>query len=470
MVLRSRIAVLLGAVGLSVCAACSTTAATDPGAASPAAAGSTATSPTGSTAGSASLVPTGLPTATGEVGAASLQVPDANADAPFDQPRTVAIPAGWTMSVWARVEGARLAVWTPDGKLLVSRPESGDIVVLTPQGDGVPEQHTLVDGLTQPHGMTFVQNTLYVAESDQVRTYRYADGAVSDSTVIIPDLPDASTSELRGRYAHALKSVVVGADGSVYVSVGSTGNVTPEDRDADPQRATVLRWAPDTRTLSVFARGVRNGTGLAVDPDGAVWTAVNNRDQMPVPYHRDVDGDGSDDYGKVIASYVRDHPLEPVAKLSAGRDLGWPYCYPDPTGESDPEGTPSFTDRPFVPDIQTNADQSKLDCSTLPRIEQGLPAHSAPLGMVFTTLPAPFGTGAVIASHGSWNRTPPQSPNVSFFSWSKGELGAGTTLVGGFQNADGSRWGRVVGVAPGPDKSLYITDDEAGAVYRLTPG
>lgn len=62
----------------------------------------------------------------------------------------------------------------------------------------------------------------------------------------------------------------------------------------------------------MFARGVRNGTGLALDPDGAVWTAVNNRDQMPYPYHQDWNGDGSDDYGTVIGSYVDDHPLEPV--------------------------------------------------------------------------------------------------------------------------------------------------------------
>lgn len=84
------------------------------------------------------------------------------------------------MSVWARVSGARLAVWTPDGRLLVSRPGSGDIVILSPGGDGSPEQHTLVSGLTKPHGMAFVQNTLYVAESNQVDTFDYADGRLSE--------------------------------------------------------------------------------------------------------------------------------------------------------------------------------------------------------------------------------------------------------------------------------------------------
>ena len=413
----------------------------------------------------------GLPASIGSLREATLGVPDGERSAPFDVARTVSIPTGWTMSVWARVSGARLAVWTPDGRLLVSRPGSGDIVILTPRSDGSPEQHTLVSGLTKPHGMTFVQNTLYVAESNQVDTFDYADGQVSAPKVLIPGLPDGSLAELGGRYAHALKSVVVGQDGSVYVSVGSTGNLTPTDRSADPQRATILRWTPSSRQLTVFARGVRNGTGLALDPDGAVWTAVNNRDQMPYPYHRDWNGDGTDDYGTVLGSYVDDHPLEPVARLSAGRDLGWPYCDPDPSDPvGDPEAALHYRSRPFVNDPETNPDGAKLDCSTLPKIEQGLPAHSAPLGMVFTKLPAPYGTGAVIASHGSWNRTPPQQPFVSFFPWTQGKLGSGTTLVSGFQQPDGSRWGRVVGVAPGPDDALYITDDQAGAVYRLTPG
>lgn len=452
-----RMAAVVGALTLACCAACGTPVGS--------------TSPGRPSSGAASSSPVGLPMAIGKLSQTTLSVPAGERTEPFDQPRTVSIPTGWTMSVWARVKGARLTVWTPDGKLLVSRPGSGDIVVLTPHGDGPPDQQTLVGGLTEPHGMAFVQNTLYVAESNQVDTFDYADGRVGARKVIIPGLPDASLAELHGRYAHALKSVVVGTDGAVYVSVGSTGNLTPDDRQADPQRATILRWTPSNRQLSVFARGVRNGTGLALDPDGAVWTAVNNRDQMPYPYHRDWDGDGSDDYSKVIGSYVGDHPLEPVAKLSAGRDLGWPYCDPDlsdPAG--DPEAALRYGDRPFVDDPETNPAGAKLDCSVLPKIEQGLPAHSAPLGMVFAKLPAPYGTGAVIASHGSWNRTPPQQPFVSFFPWTQGKPGSGSTLVSGFQEPDGSRWGRVVGVAGGPDAALYITDDQAGAVYRLAPG
>ena len=205
--------------------------------------------------------------------------------APFDETRRLQAPPGWTVTVWARVPGARLLAWTPDERLLVSRPKSGDVVELVPgQGDAAPAQRTLVSGLNQPHGLAFTGNTLYVAESDQVDGFTYRAGAVSGKRVVVDGLPDAKSPELGGAYAHALKSVAIGKDGALYVSVGSTGNVSAEDRDANPERASILRVPPGGGKPAVFARGVRNGTGLAVDPDGGVWTAVNNRDNIEYPY------------------------------------------------------------------------------------------------------------------------------------------------------------------------------------------
>jgi glucose/arabinose dehydrogenase len=373
--------------------------------------------------------------------------------------------------VWARVPGARVLVGAPDGRLLVSRPGDGSVTALTPQTSGPPMQQTLVAGLRQPHGLAFDGSTLYVAESNQVDAYTYADGRLSGRRVVVADLPDSRSPELHGQYAHALKTLAVGRDGSLYIVVGSTGNISAEDRTASPQRAVVLRWSPATKQTEVFAHGIRNGTAIGVDPDGAVWTAVNNRDRMPYPYARDFDGDGSTDAGRVLQDYVDDHPLEPVAKLTAGRDLGWPYCDPDPSVEAGVKGSPlAFADRPFVNDPDTNPTGSALDCAALPRIEQGLPAHSAPLGLSFTTLPAPFGVGAVVTSHGSWNRTPPQPPSVTFFPFRDGRLGDAVPLVTGFQDADGSRWGRTVTAVRGPDAAVYVSDDSAGAIYRLTTG
>lgn len=388
--------------------------------------------------------------------------------APFDQDRHLQAPPGWTVTVWARVPGARLLAWTPDGRLLVSRPKSGDVVELVPgQGDAAPAQHTLVSGLNQPHGLAFEPGAtepgavkLFVAESDQVDSFTYQAGAVSDKQVVVDGLPDAKSPELHGAYAHALKSVTAGPDGALYVSIGSTGNISAEDREAGPQRAAILRVPPGGGEASVFARGVRNGTGLAVDPSGAVWTAVNNRDNIGYPHE-------GDDHGKVVQSYVNDHPLEPLAKLTQGRDLGWPYCNPDPDLNA---GDRAYTQRPFLRDVQTNADGSKLNCATLPPIEQGMGAHSAPLGLSFATSPGlagQYGPGALVGIHGSWNRNPPRAPEVSFFAWRDGTLGPQQTLLTGFQLDNGSRWGRPVMAVQGPDKALYVSDDLAGAVYRV---
>jgi len=413
-----------------------------------------------------------------------VRVPAGSSDAPFDRARRLQAPPGWTVDVWARVPGARLLAWTPDGRLLVSRPRSGDVVALAPGGDvptgtrtgaaptPTPTRRTLVDGLDQPHGLAFSGSTLYVAESNKVDAFTYASGAVSERRVVVDGLPDAKSPELRGAYAHALKSVAVGPDGALYVSVGSTGNISAEDRDADPQRAGILRVPPGGGAPAVFARGVRNGTGLAVDPDGAVWTAVNNRDNVEYPADADYDGDGEPDTGRVVPAYVNDHPLEPLARLQQGRDLGWPYCNPDPdVAPGRPDSPLAYSGRPFVRDVQTNPDGSKLDCATLPPVEQGLGAHSAPLGLSFATspgLPGGYGPGALVGVHGSWNRTPPRAPEVSFFAWRDGTLGPQQTLLTGFQDPDGSRWGRPVMAVQGPDRALYVSDDLAGVVYRVT--
>jgi glucose/arabinose dehydrogenase len=100
-----------------------------------------------------------------------------------------------------------------------------------------------------------------------------------------------------------------------------------------------------------------------------------------------------------------------------------------------------------------------------------MPAHAAPLGLSFAGgagLPG-LGAGALVGVHGSWNRQPPRAPEVTFFPWRGGTLGDGRTLLGGFQATDGSRWGRPVAAVRGPDGAVYISDDLAGAVYRLAP-
>ena len=174
----------------------------------------------------------------------------------------------------------------------------------------------------------------------------------------------------------------------------------------------------------------------------------------------------------MIPEYVRDHPVEPLAKLTPGRNLGWPYCNPDADVDPGVPGSPQdFSDVPFIRDVQTNPDGRLLDCAGLPPVEQALGGHSAPLGLSFVDggLPAQYAHGALVGVHGSWNASPPRPPEVSFFPWQNGELADQQTLVGGFQATNGSRWGRPVAAVIGPDQAVYITDDSAGAVYRLAP-
>ncbi len=291
-------------------------------------------------------------------------------------------------------------------------------------------------------------------------------------------LPDAKSDDLRGAYAHALKSVAVGDDGAVYVSVGSTGNISAEDRDADPQRATILRVPPGGGAAEVFARGVRNGTGLAVAPDGEVWTAVNNRDNVEYPYDRDDDGDGSSDLGDVVRAYVGDHPIEPLAHLTPGRDLGWPYCNPDPDVEPGVPGTAlDYSDRPFVRDVETNADGSKLDCATL---RPGRAGHGRALGAARPELRHRSRAARPVRRGRAGRRPRLLEPDAAAGAggvvlrlrcWTLGDgrMGDQQTLLTGFQSADGSRWGRPVAAVQGPDGAVYVSDDEAGAVYRLQP-
>ncbi|MBN9100990.1 MAG: dienelactone hydrolase family protein [Pseudonocardia sp.] len=322
-----------------------------------------------------------------------------------------------------------------------------------------------------PDARLQVVSALYAAGLTDLELHVYAGGDPAGMDDVEPGR-DAKSPDLRGAYAHALKSVAVGRDGAVYVSVGSTGNVSVGDLTASPPRASILRIPPGGGAPEPYAVGVRNGTGLAVAPDGAVWTAVNNRDNVAYPFDRPYGETSGSSFGKVIAAYVRDHPAEALAKLTPGRNLGWPYCNPDPDVQPGVAGSAQNpSDVAFTNDVQLNPGGGKLDCATLPPVEATLGGHSAPLGLSFVdgTLPGAYARGALVGVHGSWNASPPRAPEVSFFPWENGGLGRQQTLVGGFQAADGSRWGRPVAAVAGPDGAVYITDDQAGAVYRLVP-
>jgi glucose/arabinose dehydrogenase len=410
------------------------------------------------------------PSAVASSAATPIIVPAGEGGGALSTPRTLTMPAGWTARVWARVPDARMEAWTPEGDLLVSEPNDGRIVELRPDAAGTATMTTQLSGLTSPQGMAFARLdgkwVLYVAETDQIDRYLWGASGISGArTVIASRLPDLDPS---GDDDHRMKDVTVAADGTVYFNAGSSSNANPDDRTMSPQRAVIMAVQPDGTDLRVVERGVRNGEGLAVAPDGSVWTAVNERDNIPYPSHGAY-ATYSAAFGQVIRAYVNNHPPDEVAPVTAGRDLGWPYCDPD-QDDSSPAG--SLANVPLVPNSVTNPGGTKLDCAKLAPIEVGIPAHSAPLGTTFlegSKIPAPWSGGAVVAVHGSWDRQPTQSPAVLWLSWNaaKGTLTPAATLAGGFANADGSFWGRPVDAVPGPDGALYVSDDAAGAIYRL---
>ena len=366
------------------------------------------------------------------------------------------IPQGWSAEVWANVPKARLAAWTPDGKLLVSSAAAGKVVALTPTEDGqAPTASDLLTGLNSPQGLAFALNgkVLVVGEADRIVAYDYLDGAATNRRVLVDNLPTGG---------HGAKGIAVKGDG-VYYSLGSSGNRVPADRDADPERATVWRVSVYGTANSIVARGVRNGFALAIAPDKTLFAAVNQMDNQPYPFD-----DGTGNYGKEVRGYINENPVDQVSRLSQGTDLGWPFCVPDT------RDTPNLLNVPYVNDPAFNRAGQRLDCATLPPTMLGLPAHSAPLGLAFTEgtpLGGILGTGALITTHGSWNREKPRPPGVVFSPWDAAtrSLGVPVELVNGFQSEAGFRWGRSVTAIPGPDGSLYVTDDAAGLVYRVTP-
>ncbi|MFJ4220340.1 PQQ-dependent sugar dehydrogenase [Curtobacterium luteum] len=372
--------------------------------------------------------------------------------------RSLRVPTGWRAEVWADAPGARMAAWLPDGSMLLTTGDQGKLLRLEPRADGrAPAVDELATGLDDPQGIAVTEQdgaTLVVlGEGTRIDTWHYRDGRISDRSVLVDDLPTGG---------HGGKFVAV-HDGVVAYDIGSASNSDGSDRRDHPDRAVIRQVRLDGSDDTLLATGVRNGEGLGYAPDGTLFAAVNQADNQPYPFR-----DDTGQYGKRVQSYVDEHPNDQVTRIARGTELGWPFCQPDSRGKSD------LLDLGYVDDPTNNPDGKSLDCSTVSRTMVGLPAHSAPIGFVFThgsELPAGFGEGALITTHGSWNREPPRPPSVSYSAWDADArtLGQPRTIVEGFQDADGSRWGRSVDAVPGPDGSLYVTDDTAGLVYRFTP-
>jgi glucose/arabinose dehydrogenase len=396
-----------------------------------------------------------------------VQVPVGLRTVPFDVPRSLTIPKGFSIQVYARVPRARFLAVTPDGRLLVSRPSTGSITLLRPNGGGLPLATTFVSGMQKPHDMVFYQSAgvmyLYVAQSNKVvrAVYQNGDLTMRPRQTIVSGLPDAFSPGLGGQYGHELKNIALDPlTDRLYVSIGSTCNVLcVNDTKSNPVRASIYVYSSDGTGGRLFARGIRNAEGLALVPvRDILWAVVNNRDDIPYPFD-----DGTGNYGRVFPSFVDDHPPELFINVRDGGNYGWPFC------NSNPDTPSGFNNMPLDPDFDTTRNRT-VRCDTMTKAMKGIPAHSAPLGLTFaqrTRFPQYYRRGALVALHGSWNRSVARGPKVAYFSWDPLQRpGPQYDFVTGWVSG-GRYWGRPVDTAVDSTGALLISDDQSGTIYRV---
>ncbi len=395
-----------------------------------------------------------------------LEVPENLRQAPFNVDRFANIPPNFKLEVYARLSGARFMAVAPNGDLFVSKPDNGFIKVLRPgTGGQLPQEFDFASGLQKPHDIVFHeidgQQYVYIAEKNRIIRYKYTSGDKQGQgmEVIVDNLPDESLAELKGSYGHVLKNIALDSNHKLYVSIASTCNACIEDTQSNPKRGAVYVYNADGSGGRLFAEGLRNAEGLDFVPGtNNLWVTVNNRDNVAYPFE-----DATGNYGKVVQSYVDNNPPEEFAFVRDGGNYGWPFCNPDQRQGMD--------NMPFIKDVQLNADGA-VDCSGMDRISKGIQAHSAPLGLLFTQdtqIPDPYRYGALIALHGSWNRSKATGYKVIYFPWQGAAPGEQIDLVGGFLNSDSTQaYARPVDIAIDQSGNLFISDDAAHAIYKLS--
>ena len=300
------------------------------------------------------------------------------------------------------------------------------------KSDGTAESKSVfLTGLNSPFGMALIGNSLYVANTDAIVRYPYADGdpKITAPGVKVADLPAGEINH------HWTKSLVASPDGSkLYVSVGSNSNIAENGIGNETRRAAILVVDAASGQTRVFASGLRNANGLTWNPQsGALWAVVNERDEL-----------GSD----LVPDYM--------TSIKDGGFYGWPYSY-------------------YGQHIDTRVTPQKPDLvAAAIKPDYALGAHTASLGLSFYTgnaLPSRYANGAFIGQHGSWNRKPHNGYKVVFVPFRDGKpAGAIEDVVTGFLDANGNAMGRPVGVVVDKTGALLVADDVGNVVWRVTSG
>lgn len=357
------------------------------------------------------------------------------------------VPDGFSIKVFARLHpgggdffrGPRFMAFSPAGDLYLSLGRDNKVVMLPDRNHhGVADEVvTVADRLNAPQGLAFIDGKLYVANQDGVVVLQPNGQETIIGQQIISDLPSGG---------HTLKTVKLGPDGFLYVSVGSSCNVCNE---TEPLRASILRYTVEGKPAGALTTYGRH----APTP---IWASGlrNSQDYVwhPVTGEMYATNEGADMRSEQKGSAVNDDlPPEHLNVIKAGENYGWPHCWGDHVND------PNFpADANF--------------CAAMQAPVMTFPAHSTPIGLVFldkSGFPQEYRSDMLVALHGSWNRQQPSGYKIVRVHFEQNKPVTMSDFATGWLDASGA-WGRPVALAVSPrDGAIYVSDDRAGLVYRI---
>lgn len=337
----------------------------------------------------------------------------------------IKLPSGFKIEIFAnRVPNARSMALSPNGTLFVGSRTAGNVYALRDENhdNRADKGYVLTQGMNMPNGVAFKDGALYVAEVNRV--LRFDDIEKDLDHLPQPVVVNDSFSEDTW---HGWKFIRFGPDGKLYVPVGAPCNVC--ERLDDPRYASITRMNTDGSGLEVFAQGIRNTVGFDWDPrTKELWFTDNGRDML----------------GDDLPPDELNHAPQP------GMHFGFPYCHGK--NISDPEFG------------------KKHSCAEFNPAAQELGAHVAALGMRFYTgdmFPPEYRNQIFIAQHGSWNRSKKVGYRIMLVRLEGGKPVSYEVFAEGWKQGE-NVWGRPVDIQQMPDGSLLVSDDHAGAIYRIS--
>jgi glucose/arabinose dehydrogenase len=353
----------------------------------------------------------------------------AQSQLPLEQ---IQLPPGFTISLWARVESARGMTQGSGRTVFVGSMRTGAVTAIEYDADyRVTRTHTIARDLTMPVGVAFRDGNLYVSSHNRIVRLDDVERRLDH-----PPAPVVVRDDFPTDRSHGWKFIAFGPDGKLYVPVGAPCNICEPDAN---RYANIMRMNPDGSHLETFARGVRNTVGFDWNPKTkALWFTDNGRDRL------------GDDLP----------PCELNHAPRAGMHFGYPYYHG--RGIKDPEFGGKRARSEFTPPAQE------------------LGAHVAAIGMRFyrpptsaktqgksaSAFPPEYHGHIFIAEHGSWNRSEKSGYRVTLVRLNGDRAVSYTPFATGWLQGQ-TAWGRPADVEELPDGSLLVSDDHAGAIYRI---